>query len=272
MEANYYDAGYAPNVGEPTEKITLHISCRNLADLDTFTVSDPVCHIYIDDNPNKSEWRLLGKTEQIENNLNPDFVEHFEIDYYFEKEQKIKVEVFDVDITELEHIGNYETTLGAIMSSINTTLTGDLTLPNKKVKKSRGKIILRAEKVATNNDVIYFSLYVNGLVSNKGFFCCHKDDPFFYIERARGEDKNEFLKIIQSTPCKSTLSPTWMNLKYLAKEICNGDYDCPLRFKFYSWRDSGYHKFYGQFETTINALIQGVLDYNLTNNGNIIEG
>lgn len=143
MDHVYNDAEYVPDVAQPTEKITLHISCRNLADLDIITVTDPVCHIYMSDGDNLDEWRLIGETEQIENNLNPDFVQHFEIDYYFEKEQRLKVEVFDVDVTTLEHVGNFETTLGAIMGSLNTTLTGDLTLPKKKKKKSRGKIILR---------------------------------------------------------------------------------------------------------------------------------
>lgn len=207
--ANYQ--AYAPNVGEPTEKIYLHISCRNLADLDTFTVSDPVCHIYVGDGDDPNSWRLYGKTEQIENNLNPDFVTHFEMDYYFEKEQRIKVEVYDVDITELEHIGNCETTLGAIMSSINTTYMDDLLLPNKKKKKSRGKIILRAEKMSTSNDLIYFSVNIHNLRSNKGWFC-GSDDPFFYIEKARNDNQDEFLKVIQSEPVRSNLNPSWAAL------------------------------------------------------------
>lgn len=99
-----------------------------------------------------------------------------------------------------------------------------------------------------------------------------RDDPFFKIERARGEDKTEFLAVIQSEPKKSTLNPAWMDLKYLSKQICNGDYDCPLRFKFYSWRNSGYHRYYGEFETTINTMRQGTLDYNLLNKNKVIDG
>ena len=168
MEANGLNVY---NMGEPTERITLHISCRNLADLDIITVSDPVCHVYINTTGyNQDEWVLYGKTEQIENNLNPDFVTYFEMDYYFEKIQKIKIEVFDVDPTRLERIGNFETTLGDIMGSVGTSLTADLTLPNKKNKKSRGKIILSAEKVASSNDIIYFSIQINNLISNKGWF------------------------------------------------------------------------------------------------------
>jgi hypothetical protein len=40
---------------------------------------------------------MFGKTETIMNNLNPDFTKIFTIDYFFEKEQYIKIEVYDYD-------------------------------------------------------------------------------------------------------------------------------------------------------------------------------
>ena len=32
-----------------------------------------------------NNWKLLGKTETMKNNLNPDFTKEFNINYYFEK-------------------------------------------------------------------------------------------------------------------------------------------------------------------------------------------
>lgn len=40
---------------------------------------------------------LIGKTEKIMNNLNPDFTKSFMIEYYFEKEQVLRFQVYDVD-------------------------------------------------------------------------------------------------------------------------------------------------------------------------------
>jgi hypothetical protein len=51
------------------------------------------------------------------------------LDYYFEKEQWIKFEVYDVDPTELEHIGDCETTVAKIMASKGQNFLSDLTLP-----------------------------------------------------------------------------------------------------------------------------------------------
>lgn len=86
------------------------MSCRDLADLDTFSKSDPIVHVYLKEG-NAKDYSLKGKTETINNNLNPDFTKNFTLSYYFEKQQHVKFEVYDVDATELEHIGSCEVTL-----------------------------------------------------------------------------------------------------------------------------------------------------------------
>lgn len=108
-----------PYQGAPnslSNKIQLSLSCRNLVDLDTFSKSDPMVHVYLKDSRDGA-YALVGKTEMIKNNLNPDFTKTFVIDYYFEKEQWVKFEVYDVDGDDLEHIGNTETTVSRIMCS-----------------------------------------------------------------------------------------------------------------------------------------------------------
>ena len=79
----------------PSSKIVLSLSCRNLTNLDRFSVSDPEVHVYVRTGK-QSAYALLGKTEMVLNNLNPDFVKTFTLDYFFEKEQWIKLEVFHV--------------------------------------------------------------------------------------------------------------------------------------------------------------------------------
>lgn len=60
----------------------------------------------------------IGKTEVIQNNLNPDFSKSFEIDYYFEKEQTIKFKVYDVDEGQSDDfIGEIEVSIGKIMGA-----------------------------------------------------------------------------------------------------------------------------------------------------------
>lgn len=49
-------------------KVEISISCSNLKDLDHFSKSDPVVFLF---EKKGKEWVRLGRTEVIDNNLNP---------------------------------------------------------------------------------------------------------------------------------------------------------------------------------------------------------
>lgn len=67
------------------QRIALYISCRNLVNLDSLSKSDPQAevHIRFRETPH---YGLVGKTEVLPNNCNPDFAKFIECDYFFEKE------------------------------------------------------------------------------------------------------------------------------------------------------------------------------------------
>ena len=46
----------------------------------------------------------MGRTKVIKDNLNPKWVESFEIEYQFEQQENYKVFVYDVD--DLKHVKN----------------------------------------------------------------------------------------------------------------------------------------------------------------------
>ena len=104
-------------VQEPGEKVQIFISCRKLKDMDILSKSDPEVEVAIKTGKNGG-YRKLGKTECIQNNLNPDFTKNFTVDYYFEKEQTMKFDVYDVDsATSRDYIGSIEVPMGKIMGS-----------------------------------------------------------------------------------------------------------------------------------------------------------
>lgn len=72
METN--DVLAAAGLGEPTDVLSIHISCEKLPDLDVFSKSDPVCYVYTKHSKQDKNWIKMGETEQINNNLNPEFV------------------------------------------------------------------------------------------------------------------------------------------------------------------------------------------------------
>ena len=63
-----------------------------------------------------------------------------------------------------------------------------------------------------------------------------------------------------------------MNQRHEVKELWNGNYDLPLKIRVFSWRNSGYHKFYGEFQTSISQIANGVIDYNLFKDDQIVPG
>lgn len=146
------------------------------------------------------------------------------------------------------------------MGSPKQTFTGNL---ERKGNKKKGKITVNMEQISHNNDAIYFTGKGYNFPTAKKFFCCGSDDPFYFIERSREPDSDEFIRILQGTTQRGTTDPTWNRLKYKARKICNGDENNRIKFKFYSWSDSGDHTPYGEFITSLNQLKNGEHSYQL---------
>jgi Ca2+-dependent lipid-binding protein len=250
----------ASGLGEPTDVVEIHISCEKLPDLDIFSKSDPVCHVYMKNSKHDVNWIKLGETEQINNNLNPEFVKSFELNYYFERDQMLKFELYDVDVMSKEHIGNLEIQVARVMGSHSQSFVGDLKIEGKTT--SRGKIKVRLEQVSKNNDMIYFDAVAVNLPSKQMWFF-GSDNPFMFIERSRSPDSDEFIRVIQTDHKAGTTNPKWNKLRFPAKKLCNGEIDNRLKFKLFSFSKSGKHKAYGEFVTTLAQLIQGELKYDL---------
>ena len=165
-------------------KVEMFISGRNLEDLDLLSKSDPIC-ILSEYNSRNSQWVRLGQTEQIKDDLNPDFKTRFNVNYFFEKKQRLRFQMIDWDgAGEYDTIGSVETTLGEIMGAKTQTLKADLTLDGK--LKSRGTIIIRAEAVKESNVTAHFQMKWSNLNNKKKgcFGMCQGIEPVrFEISR-----------------------------------------------------------------------------------------
>lgn len=86
-----------------------------LKDLDILSKSDPRCIVYEMVGTN---WQERGRTEQINNSLNPEFKTRILLNYFFEREQKLKFVMMDGDDhTDDDVIGTLETTMGKVMGA-----------------------------------------------------------------------------------------------------------------------------------------------------------
>ena len=72
--------GETPNLDY--QDLEIFVEGSNLVDLDFFSLSDPQCTLKTRDVHDKTgEWKFLGETEPIDNNLNPKWIKYFSLRY-----------------------------------------------------------------------------------------------------------------------------------------------------------------------------------------------
>uniref|UniRef100_A0A674MN39 Copine Va n=1 Tax=Takifugu rubripes TaxID=31033 RepID=A0A674MN39_TAKRU len=225
----------------PATKLEITVSCRNLLDRDTFSKSDP---------------RKLpfGRTEVIDNTLNPDFVRKFILDYFFEEKQNLRFDVYDVDskspdLAKHDFLGQVHCTLGEIVGSPASRLEKSLGgIPGRKC----GTIILSAEELGNCRDCATMQFCANKL-DKKDFF--GKSDPFMVFYRSN--EDGTFTICHKTEVMKNTLNPVWQAFSIPVRALCNGDYERTIKVEIYDWDRDGSHDFIGEFTTSYKELCRG---------------
>uniref|UniRef100_A0A8D3D1R8 C2 domain-containing protein n=1 Tax=Scophthalmus maximus TaxID=52904 RepID=A0A8D3D1R8_SCOMX len=171
---------------------------------------------------------LFGRTEVIDNTLNPDFVRKFILDYFFEERQNLR---FDFRL---------EKALGGI--------------PGKKC----GTIIVKAEELNNCRESVMMQFCGNKL-DKKDFF--GKSDPFLVFHRSN--EDGTFTICHKTEVVKNTLNPVWQAFKIPVRALCNGDYDRTIKVEVYDWDRDGSHDFIGEFSTSYRELSRGQSQFNV---------
>uniref|UniRef100_A0A3B4XFY8 Copine 8 n=1 Tax=Seriola lalandi dorsalis TaxID=1841481 RepID=A0A3B4XFY8_SERLL len=215
------------NASIPATKVEITVSCRNLLDRDTFSKSDPskigpsLCL-------SVTHGDHFGRTEVIDNTLNPDFVRKFILDYFFEERQNLR---FDFRLDKA---------LGGI--------------PGKKC----GTIIVKAEELNNCRESVMMQFCGNKL-DKKDFF--GKSDPFLVFHRSN--EDGTFTICHKTEVVKNTLNPVWQAFKIPVRALCNGDYDRTIKVEVYDWDRDGSHDFIGEFSTSYRELSRGQSQFNV---------
>ncbi|XP_067110182.1 copine-8 isoform X1 [Osmerus mordax] len=247
------------NASIPATKVEITVSCRNLLDRDTFSKSDPICVLYTQGIGNK-EWREFGRTEVIDNTLNPEFVRKFILDYFFEERQNLRFDLYDVDsksanLSKHDFLGQAYCTLGEVVGSLGSRMERALGgIPNKKC----GTIIVKAEELGNCRESVMMQFCGNKL-DKKDFF--GKSDPFLVFYRSN--EDGTFTICHKTEVVKNTLNPVWQAFKIPVRALCNGDYDRTIKIEVYDWDRDGSHDFIGEFSTSYRELSRGQSQFNV---------
>ncbi|XP_002732170.1 copine-8-like, partial [Saccoglossus kowalevskii] len=224
----------------------------NLLDMDTFSKSDPMCVMFIQPMGTKN-FVEFGRTEVIWDNLNPDFVTKFVLDYFFEERQELKFELYDVDskskdLRKHDFLGAATCALGAIVGSNG----GRMTLPLSGLAKNAGTIILQCEELSDCRDLVTMQ-FKGEKLDKKDFF--GKSDPFLVFYRCN--EDGSYTICHKTEVIKNTLNPNWKPFSIMVRSLCNGDYDRTIKVECYDWNSSGSHEIIGEFTTSLRQLSQG---------------
>lgn len=247
-------ADFEPLAGViPATKVEITVSCRNLLDRDTFSKSDPICVLYTQTVANR-EWREYGRTEVIDNTLNPDFVHKFILDYFFEERQNLRFDLYDLDsksenLSKHDFLGQMYCTLGEMVGSLGSRMERSLIgIPGKNC----GSIIVKAEELGNCRESVLMQFCGNKL-DKKDFF--GKSDPFLVFHRSN--EDGTFTICHKTEVVKNTLDPVWQAFKIPVRALCNGDYDRAIKIEVYDWDRDGGHDYIGEFSTSYRELSKG---------------
>ena len=182
---------FHPGTANPvTSLVELSISGKSLRDMDIFSKSDPMCVIYIQPfGSNPGTWKEILRTECVKNTLNPKFTRKLQISYYFEEQQNLKFEMYDIDcksneLNDHDYIGCAICTLGQIVIGGGGRSGGVgiiLPLSNPKYGGDCGEISITAEEMLVCKDEIELQ-FMGRKLDKKDWI--GSSDPFLQISRA----------------------------------------------------------------------------------------
>jgi len=123
------------NAAGLSQTLRLTFGCKALPNLDTFTRTDGMAVLH---ERRGTMWQMIGMTEVVMDNLNPEWVKCFDVPYKFEEKQVFKVTVYDID--DFDHLTRWDRhdLVGEVEFTLHEVVTAKdqlLVRPVSKTKK-----------------------------------------------------------------------------------------------------------------------------------------
>uniref|UniRef100_A0A8C3Y4C0 Copine-3 n=1 Tax=Catharus ustulatus TaxID=91951 RepID=A0A8C3Y4C0_CATUS len=229
-------------------RVELSVSCRSLLDRDLGSRSDPLCVLLQD--AGGGRWAELDRTEKIKNCQDPEFCKKLVVDYYFEKVQKLKFGVYDIDnesfdLNDDDYLGGIECTLGQVVSS--SVFTRPLEL---KQGKPAGKGTITVDKGFVWKNSLNMLSEIKWLFWFPDVF--GKSDPF--LEFYKQNDAGTWQLTYRSEVIKNNLNPCWRKFSVPLQTFCGGDFNKPIKVQCADHDSDGSHDLIGTLETTLAQM------------------
>jgi hypothetical protein len=230
-------------------ELSIHaIKLRNVAGLFQGT-SDPFAVVTQLASTTVLEPVILGQTEVLYNTLDKtEWVKVFHLDYELGTPTRVAVQVFDaVSKGTDKPMGMAVFDIGELLGSRGNT---------KAKRLNQGGAVFAHVRKSYGSGLLQLEMNGIGLKNVEGWF--GKSDPFF--ELSRKVDSLGGLawdNVYRSKAIKDNLNPEWEHAFIDLSALCDADLDRPILVTVYDNNlSSGKHVSMGQFETTVNDLLQ----------------
>ncbi|CAK94686.1 unnamed protein product (macronuclear) [Paramecium tetraurelia] len=194
----------------------------------------------------------IDQTEVIENNQNPDFIKTFTINYFFQVQQHLKMEVHNqISSTQTQIIGQAQTTVAEVIGSKNQLIKANL---YNQSGRNNGQIFLKADHVKLCREE--FSIQLSGLkIRGTKLWFWDKISPFLRFYRLK-HDIDFGVLVYETESAKDMASIKWKEIQCQAQKLCNGDYSIQIKVELWDYKKSGKHKYIGETQFCTNELIE----------------
>lgn len=198
------------NIGS---KCSLYFKCEGLADKDTFSKSDPYLVLYQCDGSRLSK---VGRTETINNNLNPTFQTAIAVEYFFETKQEFVLKMYDDDgyknDAENDNLGVVNFTLAHVMCARGHTKQFPVPAPGK------GSVTITVVNHATTREDTISIQFCGRKLRKMDFI--GDSDPYYTLSRLLPNKQTQIL--YTSEVIDNNLNPDWKAQPTLKVAQCMG--------------------------------------------------
>ncbi|XP_024976741.1 protein BONZAI 1-like [Cynara cardunculus var. scolymus] len=244
----------------PFSQIELSLSASNLRDRDVLSKSDPMAVVYT--KGKDGSLQEVGRTEVIQNSLNPQWITKVKITYYFEMVQKLLFHVYDVDtqlhgpevktlkLDDQQYLGEGTCTLSQIVADPKRSRTLDLVSIAESTESSSrklGQLTVHAEEETVSKTTAELIFKCTDL-ENKDFFS--KSDPFLVISKY--VESGATVPICRTEVLKNDLKPVWKPLFLNISQV--GSKDSPVVIECFNFNSNGKHDLLGKVQKSLAEL------------------
>ena len=219
--------------------IEIVISCQNLPSLDTFPAADPLIAFYTEEEFESDNWILKGQTECKKDTTNPIFEKSINMAYYFDTEERIKLELYDVDnfkegmpLSKHTFVGESIVLVSDIVKSkmLITRFHNEATRKYQKLLDNKDtKLMLRMEEINEKNSVVNLKFSSWDIEASRGLI-------FYKIKRSRDDDDYVTAYTSENIRNAKFEENEWDEFQIQMTLLCNGDEYKNLKFEVYEWQ------------------------------------